>query len=368
MRGLATTGLVLGLISLMPAGVGAQDVSPSPPPRPVPSTAAEATAFPAEATFLPGEVEFESPSWSHITPVRGPAAREDHTWTVDGDGRNAYLFGGRDGSAAFADLWRFELETDTWHKLLPPGKGPAARFGHSAVWSDGHGLVVFAGQRDADFFGDLWAYDPDRDAWTELPANGAAPKARYGSCMIVGPDGRLWISHGFTFAGRFDDTRAYDLEAQRWAASTPELRRPGQRCLHDCFTSADGQLVLYGGQNETVPALGDLWLTRDEGTWRRLPDPSLEARRLYAVTESGPHAWLFGGIGRDDPLGDLWRIDRETLAFERIEVPGPSPSARYAGTLIDDADRGRLLLFGGRGREARADLWQLSDKVTAASP
>jgi hypothetical protein len=47
-------------------------------------------------------------------------------------------------------------------------------------------------------------------------------------------------------------------------------------------------------------------------------------------------------------------------------VPGRSPAARYAGTLITDAARGRLLLFGGQGKNARADLWQLVD--TAESP
>jgi len=289
-------------------------------------------------------------------------AREDHTWTVDEEGRFAYLFGGRDGGTEFSDLWRYDLQEDVWRRLAPKGGGPSARFGHSALWVPGRGLVVFAGQQGPDFFGDLWVYDPAEDAWAELPANGAVPKARYGSCMIVGPDGRLWISHGFTFAGRFDDTRAYNLRTQRWASIAPAGRRPGERCLHDCFTSASGQLVLYGGQDNTEAALGDLWLTRDDGTWRRLPDPALRARRLFAVAEMGSHAWIFGGAGKDsDPLDDLWRVDRETLAFERVATPGRRPPARSAGTLISDAERGRLLLFGGTGKQARADLWQLED-------
>ena len=306
---------------------------------------------------------FEEPAWSPIKPSRGPAAREDHTWTVDGEGRFAYLFGGRDGAEVFADLWRFDLQTDTWQRLAPRGRSPAPRFGHSAVWADSHGLVIFAGQRGADFFGDLWAYDPEEDRWRELPAAGGVPKARYGSCMITGPDGRLWISHGFTFAGRFDDSRAYNLRTERWASTAPDGRRPGERCLHDCFTSASGQLVLYGGQDNANASLGDLWTMREDGGWRRLGDPALMARRLYAVTEAGTHAWIFGGAGRDSGLlDDLWRVDRETLAFERVSVDGPSPSGRYGATLITDAARGRLLLFGGQGRTARADLWQLLDR------
>lgn len=51
-------------------------------------------------------------AWRPLDPT-GPAAREDHTWTVGGDGRSAYLFGGRDRTTVFGDLWAFDLETDT---------------------------------------------------------------------------------------------------------------------------------------------------------------------------------------------------------------------------------------------------------------
>ena len=214
----------------------------------------------------------------------------------------------------------------------PRGKRPQPRFGHSAVWVDGFGVVVFAGQRGADFFDDLWAFDPDADRGPELPAKGAVPKRRYGSCMVVGPDGRLWISHGFTFAGRFDDTRAYNLKTRRWASIAPDGRRPGERCLHDCFTSAAGELVLYGGQDDGAFALGDLWVMGRERTWQRQPDPGPKPRRLYAVTEAGAYAYVFGGAGEDNrAFDDLWRVDRETLEFERVKVDGPAPARTLRG-------------------------------------
>lgn len=312
---------------------------------------------------------FDSPRWKRLAFERGPEPREDHTWTVDGNGAAAYLFGGRDGSKAYGDLWRFDLATDSWKRVKPAGRSPSARFGHSAVWVDGVGLVVFAGQQGTDFFGDLWAYDPDRNRWNLLPGRGEAPRKRYGSCAIVGTDGRLWISHGFTFAGRFDDTRAYNFRNERWASIAPDSRRPGKRCLHDCFTSASGQLVLYGGQNDSERALGDLWVTRPNGTWRKQPDPSPRARRLYAVTEAGDYAFIFGGAGKvEQALDDLLRVDRETLEVTRVRVSGAAPAGRSAGTLITDPVRGRLLLFGGKAKGAKADLWQLTDRSAAVDP
>jgi hypothetical protein len=226
-------------------------------------------------------------------------------------------------------------------------------------------VVVFAGQRGTDFFDDLWAFDPEAERWKKLPGRGAVPKRRYGSCMVVGPDGRLWISHGFTFAGRFDDTRAYNLKTERWASIAPQAGRPGERCLHDCFTSLAGELVLYGGQDDGNFALGDLWVMGRERTWERQPDPRPKPRRLYAVTEAGAYAYVFGGAGADNAnLGDLWRVDRETLGFTRVRVGGGAPAPRYAGTLITDSQRGRLLLFGGQGKIAKADVWELVDRST----
>jgi len=337
-----------------------QSAAGSPHPG-TPAASAAASPLPDSADAR-GKPAFSDPTWTRLRPGRSPAAREDHTWTVDKDSAAAYLFGGRDGATIFDDLWRFDLATDTWARLRPGGARPNARFGHNAAWVPGTGLVIFAGQRGSEFFNDLWAYDPASERWTELPDRGAVPAPRYGSCAVLGTDGRLVISHGFTFRGRFDDTRAYDFPSGRWASVAPDGRRPGERCLHDCFTTTVGRLVLYGGQDDRNAALGDLWSTRPDGGWSRSPDPRAAARRLYAVTEAGPHAWIFGGAGRDSSaLDDLWRVDRTTLEFSRVRPAGRTPPARWAGTLVTDPVRGRLLLFGGMARSALDDVWQLTD-------
>ena len=348
------------------AGAALAQAEPSAVPSASPLPAASSSPLPDAMPPMPGFVDAR---WRKLNPERGPDAREDHTWTVDAAGDYAYLFGGRDGGKEYDDLWRYDLATDTWKKLKPDGRAPSARFGHSTVWVDGVGLVVFAGQQGVDFFNDLWAYDPERNRWKLLPDRGQTPRKRYGSCAVVGADGKLKISHGFTFAGRFDDTRAYNFANERWTDVSPDGRRPGPRCLHDCFTSSAGQLVLYGGQNDDESALGDLWATRPNDNWKRGPEPRPRARRLYAVTEAGPNAFIFGGAGaNDDVLDDLLRVDRETLEMMRVRTTGPSPSGRSAGTLITDAKRGRLLLFAGKAKVAKADLWQLTERPAAEGP
>jgi hypothetical protein len=308
-------------------------------------------------------------SWAALA-VTGPApaAREDHTWTVDPGSGLVYLFGGRDGGRSFDDLWTFDPVTTTWSELAPAGPAPAARFGHEAAWAPGVGLVITLGQAGARFFDDVWLFDPEAASWRELPGKGERPVARYGSCSGIGPDGRLWISHGFTEEGsRFFDTRAYDFDTGSWSDATPPDLQPVERCLHTCWWTRTGDFVLYGGQTTGVAALGDLWVLSGAsqsraGTWTKQDKPALAARQLPAVARRGALTIAFGGRDIDRrPLGDTWLLpDPGEPAITRLAIDGESPAPRSGAALVYDEARDRVLLFGGIGDEALDDLWMLS--------
>jgi hypothetical protein len=336
-----------------PPGTGPASTAPAPTGSPSDTASPADTASPTTAAGV---------AWRQLSVPAGPEAREDHTWTLAPQERAAYLFGGRDGSTVFDDLWRYDLATNAWSRLQPSGPGPAARFGHTGSWVDGVGLVVWSGQAGSSFFADLWAYDPQANAWRELPAAGAKPAPRYGSCGAVGPDGRLWISHGFTNDGRFSDTRAYDFGAERWADETPSGTVPVKRCLHDCLWTPDGRFVLYAGQTNGVPALGDLWTREATGAWAEQAAPEPPARQLYALAALDGQAWVFGGSALDGAkLSDLWRLDLTTVAWSAVEASGDAPAGRSGATLVADGQGGRLLLFGGRTKEGGlADTWELT--------
>jgi hypothetical protein len=355
---------------------GAAQSPPGSPP-PVASPASWPVASPASSD-IPGEAS-PSPDATHlINPattlawtavaigMSAPSRREDHTLTADETATTAWLFGGRDGNRIKGDLWRLDLATGTWSRLEASTRAPSARFGHAAVWVNGVGLVIFGGQSRDGFHDDLWAYNPETAEWRRLPSSGQVPAARYGTCSTVGPDGRLWISHGFTSDGRFDDTRAYDFETGRWANMSARGERPAIRCLHDCVWSSDGRLILYGGQTNGRPALGDLWAFGPaDRTWTRLPAPEPPGRQLYALATSGSTAWILGGAGADgQKLGDLWALDLHELAFSPVATildSAVAPAPRSGASLIVDSAGGRLLLFGGETDDRRvADLWALA--------
>ena len=366
-RPTASAALLIGLFVAACSGGGASPAAtrPSPSPAASPAVITSPSLAPSGSPGAVSPSPFVTPAWSPVATGSGaaPAPREDHTWTVDPATGSAWLFGGRDRGTVHGDLWRFDLATDTWTAVTPTAPAPAARFGHGAAWVPGLGLVIWAGQQ-VDFFDDLWAFDPAAGTWRELPGGGDRPAARYGSCAALGPDGRLWISHGFTAdSGRFDDTKAYDFATGAWADETPDDRRPTIRCLHDCLFTADGRLVLYAGQTTGQPAIGDLWSRGVDGGWTPVSDatPAPPPRQLYAVAALDDTAWVIGGGGAErQKLDDVWALDLETLAWRPIAPTGAGPAARSGAAAIADPERSRILVFGGVTAEGSVgDVWEL---------
>ena len=325
------------------------------------------SAPPSVTSAAPAPTEVPTPgatpaplAWQALE-VNGPSPREDHTWTADPSNRVAYLFGGRDGTLVFGDLWAYEFETDTWTQLAQTAP-PEPRFGHEAVWVDGIGLVIFSGQAGPNFFNDLWAFDPAVGTWTELAATGDVPVARYGSCASIGPDGRLWISHGFTSDGtRFNDTLAYDFDAGAWTDETPDGDLPVNRCLHGCWWTDDGTLALYGGQTTGVTALGDRW-SLAEGAWSRVEGTAPPDRNLYARARLAGATLIFGGQALDGTFtNDAWLLSDGEADAVLLEIDGEPPPGRAGAELAVDEASGRVLLFGGRDANGGlADTWALT--------
>lgn len=344
------------IIALTACVVVAACSSPVATRDPSPVASAAASASPT----VPG-TEPPAPTWA-VVESTGPAAREDHTWTVDAAGDHAYLFGGRDGSSVFGDPWAYDLSSDAWSELAVDG-GPAARFGHAAVWVRGTGLVIFAGQAGTAFFNDLWAFDSATASWRQLPSSGAVPTSRYGTCAAIGPDGRLWISHGFTSENiRFADTLAYDFASGAWTDETPAPPLPANRCLHGCWWTDTGELALFGGQTTGVTALGDLWLLED-GAWTMVEGTLPADRNLYARARLLGTTLVFGGQALDGSyLADAFVLNDGEADAIAVEPGGQAPAPRVGAEMIVDAARGRVLLFGGRDADrAYDDLWELQD-------
>jgi uncharacterized protein (TIGR03437 family) len=284
-----------------------------------------------------------------------PSGRIDGPLAYDAAGRLLLLFGGQD-NASRNDLWAFSLETQRWTELNPAGNRPPARFGHTTIFDPvRRRLVVFGGQAGG-FFSDVWAYDVAGNAWQQLAPDNAGPSRRYGhSAIYDSARDRMVISHGFTDAGRFDDTWAFDLASGRWQNLSPSGTRPLRRCLHHAvYDARNQQMLLFGGcasGNGPCP-LDDLWafdLTRNQWT-QRSSTPRPAARQWYAMAFDSrrQRLVLFGGSGGRGSLNDTWEYDPAADAWAQLSPRGETPAARSRHEAAFVSETGATFFFGGR--------------------
>ncbi len=126
------------------------------------------------------------------------------------------------------------------------------------------------------------------------------------------------------------------------------------------YDPASGRMILFGG-DAAVGLVGETWvLDADAGEWRRLSPSQAPSPRVAPGTafdaERG-RLVLFGGAGErlvfcspvpvcsGRPLGDTWLFDPEAGAWE--ELPGPGPPPRVGHAMAYDPAADKVVLYGG---------------------
>jgi N-acetylneuraminic acid mutarotase len=97
------------------------------------------------------------------------------------------LFGGRD-SADLNDLWAYDPEANAWSRLSPGGETPSARAYAGMVYDPGIGrTMLFGGNSQGNgYLGDTWTYDSAANTWTKV--EGDMPSARFACGLVFVPE------------------------------------------------------------------------------------------------------------------------------------------------------------------------------------
>jgi hypothetical protein len=315
-----------------------------------------ATIFPTPVAAL------ATPQWSRISPASPPPPpRRDHSLVTDG--RRLYLFGGRNADT-LGDLWVYDLESARWAEVTAPG--PQPRFGHNAVYAAvGADMLVFGGQAQG-FFNDLWTYTPTAGTWQQIPA-AAGPSPRYGAAA-AGPGEPVIVSHGFTDTGRFDDT--WSFGAGSWGELSPSGGpRPIERCLtRAVFDPVSGAFILFGGQTDSNPYLGDTWKftfseTPAGNAWTEIvTEQAPSPRNLFSMVwdDERQRTLVFGGRAKSGSTNDVWAFDSASGRWSEVATQGEPPSARSGHDAVWLPGRRSMVVFGGQDDGGdRDDLWEL---------
>lgn len=202
-------------------------------------------------------------------------------------------------------------------------------------------------------------------------SRGDGPSRRYGhSGIFDAARDRVVISHGFSDAGRFDDTWSYEFGQGRWRDISPRNSRPLRRCLHHAvYDSMRGQLLLYGGSASGFgPCPLEGWWSFDlvRGEWTEqlatpAPAPRQYCGRSYDVGRD--RMILFGGSGRGT-LSDTWEFNPGTRQWREAVSDGPAPSARFRQESA--YGEGITYFFGGSTDQGLTnELWQLGPRQAA---
>ena len=198
-----------------------------------------------------------------------------------------------------------------------------------------------------------------------MPRRRTGPRFRYGAGGAHDVAGnRILISHGFTDRGRFDDTWAFDLSGGAWTKIATAGTVPIKRCLARClWQPASGSMLLFGGQTDTNPFLGDLWtLDVAKGAWSEEKPALLPARVTCTAPVLGKAASAGTSSAATRPTGrapETWTYDTATAVWSRLDAEGGVPPARYSTDAVYSA--GKLFIFGGHdGKSEIDDMWALS--------
>jgi hypothetical protein len=360
---------ILGLACDQQDETDPSTITPSASPADTPEATASPARSPTErpTATATGPAIDESPvaspaalRWRELAPSGPtPPARRDHSLVTDGE--RVFLFGGR-GLEVFGDTWVFDTASGSWSEITS-AQGPPARFGHNAFYDPaGQRMLLFGGQAGSRFFNDIWALDVNTGRWTELADQEDLPAPRYGAAGAVNSRGHFLLSHGFTNAGRFDDTWRLVPRIESWTEVSPEGERPLERCLmRAVWDSRSERLLMFGGQSTGRPFLGDLWELAD-GEWRELTtNTSPSPRNFYAMAfdADAGRVVLYGGNTQDGPVSDVWFFDSASDSWTQPEAIGEEPSPRFGHDAVW-LPGGVMLIFGGRDASGDLnDIWEL---------
>ena len=141
-----------------------------------------------EKSFIIAQVDY-TPQW--VPGSDSAAPRYEHSAVWDMARGRMLVFAGIDETGSHNDLRAYDPATDTWTVLEPAGDLPPERFSHAAFYDrTSDCMYVLLGFGGTGFLSDVWKYDCEENAWTEVVTTGTPPTHLRGAFI---PTDRVFI-------------------------------------------------------------------------------------------------------------------------------------------------------------------------------
>jgi cysteine-rich repeat protein len=346
-------------------------------------------------TLLADAWEWDGASWTELAVPGGPGARANAVMTYDRGRARFVVFGGERpvGGGSAAETW--ELDDTGWQMLAStPAPWPPTRPYPAGAYDeiDARTIVLIPASGNSQ----TWFYD---GSWgsgsgsgqpniSDFVALGTESSGRvvFGSSLLETL--HRWEGSGwarvtpFPLPGIAHLSAAYDLRRGRtivtsrvglvtrthewngrgWLAVRDEPAHEGNVATAIVYDAACGAVVGFGGPTGTA------WTY--DGTWQDTGSGGPPARLDHAMTyDAGRDAVLvFGGTDtatQGTVFDDFWELRGPCGQKTWTRIEGPGPSAREGASMVYDAGRDVVVLFGGRDASGAflRDTWEWKQGV-----
>jgi len=290
----------------------------------------------------------ETRTWSPMSMTNAPAARFGHTavWT----GTHMIVWGGYTTNGFGGGGGMYNPTTDTWYPIESAGE-PAARIRHSAVWT-GSQMIVWGGtSANNKALNSGGRYDPVTNTWSSMATSGGPSVRTQHSATWTGD--RMVVWGGMDFFDWLGDGAMYSPLSDQWVAKTTALNAPSFRESHSAVWTGE-RLIVWGGWNggpylDTGAAFDPQ--ASQQGGWTPLPtEGAPSARRDHVAVWTGSAMFVWGGCGDlicTGSLGDGGRFTPDANGGAWDPVPEvPTLSSRRNATAVWTGKK--IVVFGGR--------------------
>lgn len=267
-----------------------------------------------------------------------------------------------------------------------PKDAPTPRVGSPSTTLGGN-IWIFSGRGGINMApieeeGALWCYHVDRGVWTlTKPTNAAAPypAGRSYHCITSNGTNKIYVHSGCPESGRLSDLWVFDVEAKAWSElpPAPEPARGGSSIafVHDKLYRVNG----FDGKTEQGGAV-DIW-SAAAGSWstvKYVPDgvqgPEARSVAAFLPVVVRDNVYIVNMFGERDPsslghagagkmLSDAWAWDLQRERWQKLPTAGATPAARgwFDADVVKGADQDAIVVHGGldENNERLGDVWKL---------
>jgi N-acetylneuraminic acid mutarotase len=190
-----------------------------------------------------GRYNPEMDSWTPTALTNAPDGRYLHAavWT----GSEMIVWGGYfyDGNDHYLNTGgKYDFVTNTW-TATNTANAPAARAGHTAVWT-GNEMTVWGGANNSISFRTGGRYDPTTDNWVTTNIPNAVDGRFYHTAVWTGSEMIVWGGSSLSF-GALNTGGRYNPDTDSWTLTTTD-NAPSARAKHTAIWTGD-EMIVWGG-------------------------------------------------------------------------------------------------------------------------